>query len=134
MFNFCAFLCDRLSGFAAVKSKNVCLQLVDNHTDLINSGVVQLFTQPHPQKIIPSPYWGKVPPRLRSATASTKISKFSCKNFENTFLKFSQTIVQLQKVINLQIESVMMKATVLVSRKRNHPLPQQTQRDRRLSY
>ncbi|XP_018373789.1 PREDICTED: WD repeat-containing protein 81 isoform X2 [Trachymyrmex cornetzi] len=64
----------KLSGFAAIKSKNVCLQLVDNHTGLTNSGVVQLFTQPHPQKIIPSPYWGKVPPRLRS-TSSTNKSK-----------------------------------------------------------
>ncbi|CAK9833039.1 WD repeat-containing protein 81 [Anthophora retusa] len=57
----------KLSGSAAVKSKNVCLQLVDNHTGLTNSGVVQLFTQPHPQKIIPSPYWCKIPPRLRSS-------------------------------------------------------------------
>ncbi|KYN05036.1 WD repeat-containing protein 81 [Cyphomyrmex costatus] len=62
----------KLSGFAAIKSKNVCLQLVDNHTDLINSGIVQLFTQPHPQKIIPSPYWGKVPPRLRSISLTNK--------------------------------------------------------------
>jgi len=70
------FLHDRLSGFAAIKSKNVCLQLVDNHTDLTNSGVVQLFTQPHPQKIIPSPYWGKVPPRLRSTSLTNKSNKF----------------------------------------------------------
>jgi len=76
-----------LSGFAAVKSKNVCLQLVDNHTDLTNSGVVQLFTQPHPQKIIPSPYWGKVPPRLRCATTSTKISKFFTKISRINILK-----------------------------------------------
>lgn len=67
---------DRLSGFAAIKSKNVCLQLVDNHTDLTNSGVVQLFTQPHPQKITPSPYWGKVPPRLRPISSINKSSKF----------------------------------------------------------
>ncbi|XP_035732370.1 WD repeat-containing protein 81-like isoform X3 [Vespa mandarinia] len=64
----------KLSGSAAVKSKNVCLQLVDNHTTLTNSGIVQLFTQPHPQKIMPSPYWGKVPPRLRSSLLTSKNS------------------------------------------------------------
>ncbi|XP_017887166.1 WD repeat-containing protein 81 [Ceratina calcarata] len=62
----------KLSGSAAVKSKNVCLQLVDNHTSLTNSGIVQLFTQPHPQKIIPSPYWCKIPPRLRSSFLTNK--------------------------------------------------------------
>lgn len=71
------FLHYRLSGSAAVKSKNVCLQLVDNHTTLTNSGIVQLFTQPHPQKIIPSPYWCKIPPRLRS---SFSINKYSMSN------------------------------------------------------
>ncbi|KAG7210223.1 hypothetical protein KM043_011773 [Ampulex compressa] len=62
----------KLSGSAAIKSKNVCLQLVDNHTSLTNSGVVQLFTQPHPQKILPSPYWSKIPPRIRSSLPSNK--------------------------------------------------------------
>ncbi|XP_011308570.1 WD repeat-containing protein 81 isoform X2 [Fopius arisanus] len=67
----------KLSGIAAIKAKNVCLQLVDNHTSLTNSGVVQLFTQPHPQKIIPSPYWCKSAPRLRitNARASTKTDR-----------------------------------------------------------
>lgn len=66
---------NRLSGSAAIKSKNVCLQLVDNHTSLTNSGIVQLFTQPHPQRIILSPYWGKIPPRLRPTFSINKNSK-----------------------------------------------------------
>uniref|UniRef100_A0A2H8TDC8 WD repeat-containing protein 81 n=1 Tax=Melanaphis sacchari TaxID=742174 RepID=A0A2H8TDC8_9HEMI len=52
----------KLSGLAAVKSKNVCLQLCDNHTYLSSSGIVQLFTQPHPQRLLPSPYFSRIPP------------------------------------------------------------------------
>lgn len=54
----------RLSGFAAVKSKNVCLHLVDDHKSLMSSGIVQLFTQPHPAKLFNSPFNSKTPPKI----------------------------------------------------------------------
>ncbi|CAG0920124.1 unnamed protein product [Notodromas monacha] len=52
----------KLSGSAAVKAKNVCLSLVDDHSHLTRSGVVQLFTVPHPPKVMQSAYFGPNPP------------------------------------------------------------------------
>lgn len=46
-------ICPQLSGTAAVQAKNVCLQLVDDHMEFLNHGVVQLFTHPHPPKLLP---------------------------------------------------------------------------------
>lgn len=57
----------RLSGSAAIKARNVHLSLVDGHVHLSARGVVQLFTQPHPRKLLPSPYVGRSPPRLPPA-------------------------------------------------------------------
>ncbi|KAF5285879.1 hypothetical protein FQA39_LY04340 [Lamprigera yunnana] len=54
----------KLSGSAAVKAKNVCLHLVDGHTHLTKSGIVQLFTHPHPFKANKSLFWGKSPPKV----------------------------------------------------------------------
>ena len=79
------FLICRLSGSAAIKSKNVCLQLVDSHTTLTNRGVVQLFTQPHPQRHLPSPFWGKAPPKLHFP-ARDKKSKILETSVLNQFL------------------------------------------------
>ncbi|XP_076275041.1 WD repeat domain 81 isoform X3 [Rhynchophorus ferrugineus] len=56
----------KLSGNAAVKAKNVCLHLADDHAYLTKSGIVQLFTQMHPPKAVHSPYWTKCPPRYYS--------------------------------------------------------------------
>lgn len=56
----------RLMGSAAVKAKNVCLHLVDEHEYITNSGLVQLFTYPHPTKIINQSLWTKSPSKLLS--------------------------------------------------------------------
>ncbi|XP_072320447.1 WD repeat-containing protein 81 [Eucyclogobius newberryi] len=54
----------KLSGKEAVKAKNVCLHLVDNHTNLTTYGVVQLFDQSHPPRLSPSQYAPAEPPFL----------------------------------------------------------------------
>lgn len=62
----------KLSGDAAIAAKNVCLELVDNHTNFTDHGVVQLFTKPHPQKRCkPSKYLSSNAPEIYFKYAQT---------------------------------------------------------------
>ncbi|XP_037534177.1 WD repeat-containing protein 81 [Nematolebias whitei] len=60
----------KLSGKDAIKAKNVCLHLVDHHTNLTSYGVVQLFDQPHPPRLSSSQYAPAEPPFFGLATLS----------------------------------------------------------------
>lgn len=85
----------RLSGKAAIKTKNVCLHLADDHTYLTKSGkrhrlsvpksegprlqivlgIVQLFYQPHPPRAVTLPYWAKIPPKVQTSLVTNQRSR-----------------------------------------------------------
>ncbi|GIY32237.1 WD repeat-containing protein 81 [Caerostris extrusa] len=68
----------KLTGTAAVKSKNVCLPLVDSHTNISNHGMIQLFSHPHPHKLSKSIFSRSVAPKtFRSIIVKSQDAKDS---------------------------------------------------------
>ncbi|KAG8450775.1 hypothetical protein GDO86_003152 [Hymenochirus boettgeri] len=57
----------KLTGKNALVEKNVCLHLVDNHTNLTCYGVVQLFDQPHPRRLLGPGFSSCDPPAILSS-------------------------------------------------------------------
>ncbi|XP_063299930.1 WD repeat-containing protein 81 [Pelobates fuscus] len=73
----------KLTGKNAVKEKNVCLHLVDNHTNLTCYGVVQLFDQPHPKRLLGSGYSLLEPPTILPSVNISEMNVYEDKHIVN---------------------------------------------------
>lgn len=56
----------KLTGEAAVEAKNVCLPIVDTQQTMKTHGIVQLFTVPHPSKLVDRSYHNEKAPWIRN--------------------------------------------------------------------
>lgn len=82
----------KLSGKAAIKSKNVCLSLVDQHSNLSQRGIVQLFTQAHPPRRYASPWFNKTAPRLAQLYGNSGSSNSSSSSSKRRLARSSENL------------------------------------------
>ncbi|XP_063677506.1 WD repeat-containing protein 81-like isoform X2 [Bolinopsis microptera] len=64
---------EKLFGAAAIASKNVFKELVDNHKTITNKGVRQLFQFAHPRRLTSSPPVPQLPQSTHEIVAANKI-------------------------------------------------------------
>ena len=67
----------KLTGKPAIKAKNVCLTMVDEHKNLCQRGVVQLFTTHHPLRQFKNIWFAKIPPRINSLEIRKRMTRSS---------------------------------------------------------
>jgi hypothetical protein len=80
----------KLRGDAAVENKNVCLPLIDDHQTMKTHGIVQLFSVPHPKRILNKYYHGRNPPKLVNIS---RVNQVSLQNdLKNDNFKFTSQI------------------------------------------
>ncbi|KAL7741038.1 hypothetical protein ACLKA6_013473 [Drosophila palustris] len=92
----------KLSGKPAIKSKNVCLSLVDQHCNLSQRGIVQLFTQPHPPRRYASPWFNKTAPRLAQLYGN---NSGNCNSNSSSSSSSSRRLARSTENLNISVKS-----------------------------
>ncbi|KAI8125355.1 hypothetical protein FF38_14339 [Lucilia cuprina] len=102
----------KLSGKAAIKSKNVCLTMVDQHKNLCQRGIVQLFTHPHPAKRTNSIWFNKTAPRMQNLfPSSSKKADKSSKSRSHHLNKEAKRLAKSTENLNKSSDSLDIQET-----------------------